>query len=174
MPVVRGEKNTYIGMDLGYRLPGEVIVSMDSYITEAIDKFPKEMMEIIKTTAGNHLFKVDVACVKMCKRDNIIFHLLVANLLYLIKRAQPYIQPTIMFLTMRVINPDEGDWKKLRRVLSYLNATINSMKLHLNPNDLNVVHWWVEPSYGTHSDLKGQTGSTISIGKGCVTSASKN
>ena len=30
MPVVRGKKHTYIGMDLDYIFPGEVIVSMES------------------------------------------------------------------------------------------------------------------------------------------------
>ena len=32
MPVVRGKKHTYSGMDLDYSSPGEVIVSMESYI----------------------------------------------------------------------------------------------------------------------------------------------
>ena len=73
MPVVRGNKHTYARMDLDYSLPGEVIVSMDSYITDAIDKFPEEMMKTIKTPKGNHLLKVDDACVKLCERDNIIF-----------------------------------------------------------------------------------------------------
>ena len=30
MPVARGKKHTYVGMDLNYISPGEVIVSMDS------------------------------------------------------------------------------------------------------------------------------------------------
>ena len=38
---------------------------------------------------------------------------------------------------------------------------------------MNVVQWWVHASYGIHPDLKGQTGATISIKKGCVTSALK-
>ena len=63
VPVVRGKKHTYVGMDLDYRMLGEAIVSMDSYITEAIDEFAEEMMKTIKTPAGNHLFKVDDACV---------------------------------------------------------------------------------------------------------------
>ena len=92
-------------------MPGEVIVSMDSYITEAIDEFPEKMMKTIKTPAGNHLFKVDVACVKLCKRDKIIFHRLVAKLIFLRKRAQSDINPTITFLTTRVRNPVEDDWK---------------------------------------------------------------
>ena len=47
------------------------------------------------------------------------------------------------------------------------------MKFYLDVNNLNVVHCCVDGSYGTSPDLKGQTGATISIRKGCVTSASK-
>ena len=173
MPVVREKKHTYAGMGLDHSSQGEAIASMDSYITEAIDEFPEEMLKTIKTPAGNHLLKVDNVCVKLCETDQIVFHLLVAKLILLSKRARLYIQLSMEFITTRVLNPDEDDWKKLQRVLSYLNATINSVKIHLNTNDLNVVHWWVDASYGTHPDLKGQTGATISIRKGCVTSASK-
>ena len=76
-------------MDLGYVTPGEVIVPMDSYITKAIDKFPKEMTNSIKMPAGNHIFKVNDACKNLCDRDKIIFHRLVAKLLFLSKRARP-------------------------------------------------------------------------------------
>ena len=113
MPVVRGKTHTYVGMDLDYSSPGEVIVSMDSYITEAIDKFLDEIMQKIKTPAGNHLFKVDNACTKLCERNKIIFHRLVTKLLFLSKRARPDIHTTIAFLNTRVQNPDEGEWKKL-------------------------------------------------------------
>ena len=95
---------------------------------------------------------------------------MVANLLFVSKCARPYIQPTISFLATRVRNPDEDDWKILGKVRSYLDATIDAVKLHLNANFLNVVHWWVDASYGTHPNLKGQTGATISTVKGYVTS----
>ena len=85
------------------------------------------------------------------------------NILFLSKCARPDIQPTIALLTTRVINPDEDNWKKLRRVLSYLDATINSVKLRIDANVLNVVHWWVDASYGTHTYFKGKTGAAISI-----------
>ena len=116
---------------------------MDRYITEATDKFPEEMMKSIKTSAGNHFLKVDNTCAKLCERENIIFHRLVAKLLFLSKSGQPDIQPKIVFLTTRVRNPDEDDWKKLQRVIRYLDVTINIVKIHLNANDLKVVHWWV-------------------------------
>ena len=131
-------------MDIDYSSPCEMIFSMDSYITEAIDHFPEEIMHKIKTPAVKHLFKVNSACTKLCERDNIMFHQLVANLLFLSKRAQSDIQPTTAFLATRVRNPVEDEWKKLRRVLSYLDATTNIIKLHLNANNLKVFHWWVD------------------------------
>ena len=144
---------------------------MDSYITEAIDELPEETTKKIKTPAGNQLLKADNACIKLFEREKIIFHLLVAKLLFLSKRARPAIQPTIAFLMTIVRNPDVYNWKNLQRVLSYLDATIKIVKLHLNANGLNVIHWWVDASYGTYIDLKGQTGAMISVGKGCVKSA---
>ena len=67
MLVARGKKHTYVGIYLNYSSPGKVIVSMDSYITEAIDEFPKDIMKTIKMLAGNHPFKVDESCVKYAK-----------------------------------------------------------------------------------------------------------
>ena len=121
---------------------------MDSYIIEAIDKLPEEMTKSIKLPAGKHLLKVDNACVKLCKRDRIILHQLVSKLISLSKRARPDIQPKIAFLTTRMRYPDKEDWKNLQRLLSYLDATINRVKIHLKIKTLNVVHWWVDTSYG--------------------------
>ena len=123
------------------------------------------MTKTIKMPVGNHIFKVENACIKLREGDKIIFHRLVAKLLFPSKPERPDIQPTITFLTMRVRNIDKYDWKKLRRVLSYLDSTINSMKLHLKSNNPNVINWWVDASYGTYLDLKEQTGATISIQK---------
>ena len=99
------------------------------------------MTKTIKMPVGNHIFKVENACIKLREGDKIIFHRLVAKLLFLSKRERPDIQPTITFLTMRVRNIDKYDWKKLRRVLSYLYAKKNIVRLHLNANNLNVIHW---------------------------------
>ena len=46
MPVIRGNKHTYVKMDLDYSFPREVIVSMDSYIAETIDDFTEEMIKL--------------------------------------------------------------------------------------------------------------------------------
>ena len=84
-----------------------------------------------------------------------MFHRLVDKMLFLSKRAQLDIQQMITILTTRVHNPDEDKWKKLQRVLRYLDPTINSVKIHLNANNLNAAHWWVDTSCGKYPYLKG-------------------
>ena len=79
----------------------------------------------------------------------------------------------VFFLMTQVCILDEYEWKKLRRLMKYLFSTMEDMSLHLNDDDLNFLHWWVDVSYGTHPDLKGHTGATILIGKGGITSISK-
>ena len=89
MPEVIGKNHTYFGMDLDYSSQGEVIFSIDSYIIEVIDEFPDEMIKTTKMPAGNHLFKIDDACAKLCERDKIILHRLVVKIIFLIKHARP-------------------------------------------------------------------------------------
>ena len=75
------------------------------------------------------------------------------------------------FLCTRVKGPDEDDYKKLARVMKYLRGTPN-LYLKLEANDSHVVQWWVDASYGVHTDMKSHTGATMTIGKGAIYSTS--
>ena len=50
-----------------------------------------------------------------------IFHATMAKALFLSCRSRPDIKCTVLFLCTRVKEPDEDDWKKLIRLLHYLN-----------------------------------------------------
>ena len=52
-----------------------------------------------------------------------VFHTIVAKGLFVVKRARPDIMMTIAFLCTRVRGPTEDDWKKLVRLIRYLNGT---------------------------------------------------
>ena len=56
-PVTRGKKDTYAVMDLDYISPGEAIVSVDSYIIEVIDEFPRKNDENNKIAGRKPPFK---------------------------------------------------------------------------------------------------------------------
>jgi hypothetical protein len=62
------------------------------------------------TPAENHLFAVnEVDPVKLGNEGATKFHYIVAQLLFLCKRARPDIQTSVSFLCTRVKSPDEYD-----------------------------------------------------------------
>ncbi len=65
---------------------------------------------------------VDEECDKLSgvKRDG--FHSIVAKLLWIMKRARPDLETAIDFICNRVDKSDEDDWKKLRRVITYVKT----------------------------------------------------
>ena len=47
------------------------------------------------------------------------------------------------------------------------------MKLNLSIDTLTKIQWWVDTSYGMHSDSKGNIGTMMTLGKGAAMSLSK-
>ena len=87
--------------------------------------------------------------------------------MFLGKRARPDVLVGISYLSTRVLNSNEEDWKKSTRLLSYLNNTSN-MILCLEADDEQQLMWYVDTSFGTHNDLKSHTGSIFTHGKGAL------
>ena len=86
-----------------------------------------------------------------------------AQILFKTLRVRKYIHPYIDFLAVRVMEPDEDDWHKLRRLLKYLRGTI-CMPLILRADSLNVIKWWVDALYALHGDMRGHNGAITSLG----------
>jgi hypothetical protein len=93
------------------------------------------------------------------------------QLLYLSQRARPDIRTAVSFLCGRLQQPDEDDYKKLARVMKYLDGTVD-MPLILAADASGKIRWWVDASYAVHNDMKSHTGGTMSLGKGSLYSSS--
>ena len=130
MTVTTGSKHAYCGMNLIFENK-KLTVDMKEYLEESVKEFPEECNKAISTPAALHLFDVNTDQKKLDTNKKTTFHRLVAKLLFVSKRGRPDIQVAIAFLTTRVTNPDEDDWKKLKRLLCYINSTID-MKLTLS------------------------------------------
>ena len=50
-------------------------------------------------------------------------------------------------------------------MIRYLRGT-KSLILTLQANDDGIIRWWIDASYAVHDDMMGNTGSTMSLGKG--------
>ena len=124
------------------------------------------------TPAAEHLREVNDQAEKLPEKQAQLFHTIVARSLFCGKRARPDTLPTVAFLCTRVKWPDVDDWKKLTRMITYLNQTAEDV-LTLSADNLRIVKWWVDGSYAVHEDCKSQTGGTMSMGKGSVFSSSQ-
>ena len=167
LTVRRGKSHDYLGMNLDYTETGILKIEMTGYIENILKEMPAEMAGEAPTPAANHLFDVNPDQEKLSENQQEFFHHVVAQLLFLCKRARPDIQTAISYLCTRVTKPDIDDYKKLTRVIRYLRGTVN-MPLRLEADNLNVTKWWVDASYGVHPDLKSHTGGVMSMGKGAI------
>jgi hypothetical protein len=52
-----------------------------------------------------------------------------------------------------VKSPNESNWKKLIRLLQYINGTRDDV-LTLAADDMQVVKWYVDASFAVHPDFK--------------------
>ena len=160
-------------MILDFNKPGVVKVSMVPYVKKMLEDFHihDDSNQTMATPAGDHFFQVNDECELLSKNLAKVYHNFVARDLFFTKRGRPDIHTAIAFLTTRVMNPNTDDWKKLIRMMRYLRDTID-LSLTLSAYGTNIVKWWFDGSHAVHPDCKGQTGGTMSMGKGSVVSAS--
>jgi hypothetical protein len=173
MNVSRGKVHDYLGMVLDFSKPGELIVNMVDYVKNILHNAPDDMEGVTKTPAASHLFDVasDDDSVPLNEEKRSAFVTLTMQSLYLSQRARPDIRTAVSFLTSRLKNPDEDDYKKLTRVIKYLRRTVD-MVLTLSADGSGEVKWYVDALFAVHPDMKGHTGGTLSLGKGSAYSTS--
>jgi hypothetical protein len=66
-----------------------------------------------------------------------------------------------------VKQPDTDDWNKLVRVLSYLKGTMSLCLTIMCTNITNLV-WYIDGSYASHEDMRGQSGAVLVTGNCAV------
>ena len=160
-------------MTLDYSEKGKVKVDMRNYVKSMIEYFPTKLNEndVVSTPANENLFKKDNSK-QLDQKKAEIFHTVVAKGLFVSKRARPDIQPTIAVLCTRVKDSNEGDWKKLLRLMKYLNGT-REMVLTLSADNISIIKWYVDVAFAVHPDFKSHTGIIMKMGKGAIQSVSR-
>jgi hypothetical protein len=168
----RGKVHDYLGMTLDFTTPGVLVVNMIDYIKTMLAEIPEDMIGSARTPAGLHLFKVNTDNgVRLTGDKAEVFYRIVMQLQYLSQRARPDIRTAVSFLTKRVRVCDEDDYKKLTRVMQYLQTTMD-MPLRLRADGTGKLYCWVDASFAVHADMKGHTGATMSMGSGSWYSSS--
>jgi hypothetical protein len=76
-------------------------------------------------------------------------------------------------MVTRVTEPNEGDWKKLVKMMNYLKATKDDVQC-MSANDTGTIKWHVDAAFAIHKDMKSHTGATMTLGSGSICSISTN
>jgi hypothetical protein len=167
------EIHDYLGMIVEHDCEaGSVKINMRAYIEGTVialhEDEPDEKLKEVSTPATNNLFKIQEGEVeKLLHKRAKTFHSIVARLLFAAKRSRPDILLAVSFLTTHVKEPDADDWKKLIRVLSYLQGTLDHC-LMLVCTNLDQLTWYIDGSYASHMDMKGQSGAVLVPGNFAV------
>ena len=150
----------------------KVKIDMTKYMKKMLTEFRKsyKLEGFADTPAGNDLFAKGRGEM-LDKKSKKHFHTFVAKALFACKRGRPDLQLAVAVLALRVQAPTTDDWKKLLRMMKFVNGTIDDC-LILSADDLSVVKWYVDASFGVHPDFRSHTGAVMTMGKGAILSGS--
>ena len=91
MTITRGKVHKYLGMTIDYSSPGKVIFLMIDYIGNMIDDITESMKGESDTPDAHQLFEISEDTTNIYQANADIFHNFEAKLIYLPRRARPYI-----------------------------------------------------------------------------------
>jgi hypothetical protein len=160
-----GNKICYLGMTLKRNDKGYEI-SMKPYIEEIISFYGGTIRETVNPAKMN-LFEVNKSQNKLNSKAKVLFHSVVAKLLYLGKCGRPDILLAVQFLCTRVQGPTDDDKRKLERVLGYLSMTKNKTRV-FDKSNFERVTTYIDASFGIHEDGKSQSGCLVMLGNNLV------
>jgi hypothetical protein len=166
------EEHDYLGMIMKYDWNKKSVqINMGECISGCVEEFkedvPETVFKTVITPASVHLFQVrETGVEKLSTLRAKVFHSTVAKLLFVTKSGRQDILLAISFLTAKVKQPDEDDWKKLCRVLNYLSSTLDFV-LTLGYDNLDQLSRNIDGSYAVHGDMKGKIGA-IMMTDGCA------
>lgn len=144
---------------------------MTDYVRKMVEEFPEELGNKVKCPWTEKLFKVDEGAKRLDTTHAKTMHTFVMKSMFVCKRGRQDIQTGIVSLATRVKEPTEQDWIKLKRILSFLKTTQNTVTA-LEADDSQSVYWWVDAAFAVHNDFKSHTGAYMSLGKGAIISVS--
>ena len=167
MTVTRGKSHVFLGMDIHFLGDGNLSIGMKGYLKEAIQEFGDDVSKQAATPARKNIFEVAADSPLLENGKAEVYHKVVAKLLYVSHRGRPDIQLAVAFMCTRVSCSTDQDWFKLKRLLQYLNRTLDDV-LTLGADSLTKLVTWVDAAYGVHKDMKSHTGGAMSLGLGTV------
>jgi hypothetical protein len=159
-----GGRLSYLGMEIDIR-DTSTVIDMSFYVKQVVvDAETRFVVTTYESPGVRTSYVVEDDTEKLSEDRRAWFHLVVAKVLYIAKRARPDVLTVVIFPCTRVQGATTEDEKKLLRVLGYLKQTSERI-LMLRATDAksNVVAY-MDAAYALHSDSKSHSGVIIYVG----------
>ena len=169
--VTRGRRHEYLGMTLVFTSEGKLKIDMIDYINKMCNEFPEGLDGDTKYPWTEKLFSVDKKSLILSTESSNSFHTHTMKVMYLAKRARPDVLPAVIFLSTRVKAPTVQDWRKLKKLMSFIWRTKEEV-MTLNCMNSDIITWYVDAAFAVHDDMKSHTGAIMTLGMGSVCSYS--
>mmetsp|Transcript_6126 Transcript_6126/g.8912 ORF Transcript_6126/g.8912 Transcript_6126/m.8912 type:complete len:317 (-) Transcript_6126:68-1018(-) len=165
----RGNKHDLLGMKIEIdRDKKNVIIDMRDQKQEVFDTFGEELDPTVSSPANKNLFTTyDGFSPELDEERSEIFNSVTAKLLFIMKRGRPDIETKVSFLMTRVSKSNEKDWEKLKRCLGFMKGAFDDLR-RIGVDSLRDLHIWVDASHAVHTNMRGHTGGTMSMGTGTI------
>ena len=167
LAVTRGRSHNFLGIDILLGEDGLVEISQHDQVQEALNKFGETYDHHVSSPCANHLWDVNENAEKLSKEKSDLFHSIVAKLLYITKRSRPDIETAVAFLTTRVSKSDIDDWKKLKRLMTWMNQTKDNTRV-IGAKNVHELYTWIDAAFAVHMDMRSHTGGLMSFGRGMI------
>ena len=126
MTVTRGDEHEFLGMRIVLNKAQKTAqITMTSYLQEAIAESGMDISRRTATPGTHTLFEIRDDALPLMRTQAETFRCIVCKLLYVGIRARTDILTTLSYLTTRLSKPNTHDYKKLKRLLEYLNGTMD-------------------------------------------------
>ena len=151
----------YLGMEIRKEVNGDILVSQKQYIKETLSIYNvKAMATSPATSTLCELHKEDD---DNKPYDMTAYASLVMKLMFIAKRSRPDLLLTLSVLCTKCKSPTENDYKRLIRVLAYLNNTKDiPMRYICKTNSELTIS--ADASHLVHGDSRGHTGIVVQLG----------
>jgi hypothetical protein len=173
--VQKGPKLDFLGMELCFRKDGKVNIGTVQFLKKMVEEFEEDtgvdLSRIYTTPAATWLFKLKDSK-ELCPKFTSFFRKFTMKVLWTSKRSRPDLETTMGFLTTRVKAPTKDDWHKLTRLMCYIKATVNDVRI-IGADNLHNLLTMIDSAHAVHEkDMRGHTGSITTMGTGVLDSKS--
>ena len=130
--------HNYLGVRLDYGTKGKVRLTMHEHIEGILEAAAEDMDSVSDTPASNHMFQVQEYGGTLSPVQSNLFQNCLENILFVSCRSRSDLKTVPSFLTTRVLNTDEDNYKKLSCTILYIRGT-QGMELTLEAESMDAI-----------------------------------